>query len=208
MMKFNANHAAQLVATALVVTAITQMVYVMLGGSGNSHIAYPIWRIEALSALVVALFSFVIVKRNALLGGCLAVSGIFNLIQTGLGLTMFYQLGYGGDTPPNPVFLPVLRMSFFLYFAAKAALGVAAIILGMELWQTIAGGVWRMVGLLVGLAGLGALLLNAAAMLLGLGVVPFAGAVGVVAAVFTALALMRVIMPAQVVQPVSMSAGS
>lgn len=197
-MKFDANHAAQLVAAALVVTAITQMLYVILGGGGNSHIAYPIWRTETLSALVVALFSFVIVKRNALVGGCLAVSGIFNLIQTGMGLTMFYQLGYGSETLPNPVFFPVLRMSFFLYFAAKAALGVAAIILGMELWQTIAGGVWRIVGLLVGLAGLGALLLNAAAMILGLGVVPFAGAVGVVAAVLTALALIRVIKPADV----------
>jgi hypothetical protein len=207
-MTLNAKHAAQLVATALIVTAITQMTYVVLGGSGNSHIAYPIWRIESLSALVVALFSFVIVKHHALVGGCLAVGGIFNLIQTGLGLTMFYQLGYGGETPPNPVFFPVLRMSFFLYFAAKAALGVAAIILGMELWQTVAAGVWRMAGVLVGLAGLAALLLNAAAMMLGLGVVPFAGAVGVVAAVFTAIALICVIKPTRAVEPVSTSAAS
>jgi hypothetical protein len=110
-----------------------------------------------------------------------------------MGLTMFYQLGYGGEAPPNPVFFPVLRMSFFLYFAAKSALGVAAITLGIELWQTTYGGLWRVVALLAGLAGLGALLLNAAAMLMGLGVVPLAGAVGVVAALFTALALIRVI---------------
>jgi len=192
-MKFNARQAAQLVATALVVTAITQFVYVMLSGGGNSNVAYPIWRIETLSALVVSLFSFIIIKRNALVGGCLAVSGVFNVIQTGMGLTMFYQLGYVGDAPPNPVFVPVLRMSFFLYFAAKASLGVAAIVLGVELWQTVANGMWRLVGLLVGIAGIGALLLNVAAMMLGLGVVPFAGAVGVVAAVFTALALIRVI---------------
>ena len=195
-MKLDANHAAKIVATALVVTAITQMVYVYLGGGGNSTVAYPIWRIEALSALIVALFSFVIFTRNALVGGCLAVSGLFNVIQTGMGLTMFYQLGYGGETPPNDVFFPVLRMSFFLYFAAKAATGVAAITLGMELWQTADGGVWRNVGLLVGLVGLGALLLNVAAMMLGLGVVPFAGAVGAVAAVVTAVALIRVIKPA------------
>jgi hypothetical protein len=192
-MKIDANRAAQLVATALVVTAITQMVYVMLEGGGKSYVAYPIWRIETLSALVVALFSFIIVSRNALVGGCLAVNGIFNVIQTGMGLTMFYQLGYGGEAPPNPVFFPVLRMSFFLYFAAKSALGVAAITLGIELWQTTYGGLWRVVALLAGLAGLGALLLNAAAMLMGLGVVPLAGAVGVVAALFTALALIRVI---------------
>jgi hypothetical protein len=191
-MKMDANRAAQLVATALIVTAITQMIYVMLSGGGKSHVAYPIWRIEALSALVVSLFSFIIAGRNTLIGGCLAVGGIFNVMQTGMGLTMFYQLGYGGDGPPNPVFSPVLRMSFFLYFAAKAALGVAAIALGVKLWQAVAGGMWRIVGLLTGLAGLGALLLNAAAMLLGLGVVPFAGAVGVVAALFTAFALVRV----------------
>lgn len=195
-MKLDANRAAQLVAAALIATAITQMVYVMLSGSGKSHVAYPIWRIEALSALVVSLLSFIIAGRNALVGGCLAVGGIFNLIQTGMGLTMFYQLGYGGDVPPNPVFLPVLRMSFFLYFAAKAALGVGAIVLGIELWRTVTGGMWRIVGLLAGIAGLGALLLNAAAMMMGLGVVPFAGAVGVVAALFTALALIRVMRPA------------
>lgn len=191
-MKFNTSHAAELVATALVVSSMTALVYVVLGGGGNSHIAYPIWRIETLSALVVALFSFALIKRNALVGGCLVVAGIFNVIQTVMGLTMFYQLGYGGETPPNPVFFPVLLMSFFLYFAAKAALGVAAITLGMDLWQNNTGGVWRIVGLLVGLAGLAALLLNAAAMMLGLGVVPFAGAAGVVAAVFTAIALIRV----------------
>jgi len=195
-MKFDTSHAAHLIAAALVVTAITQLVYVILGGGGNSHIAYPIWRIETLSALVIALFSFVIIKRNALVGGSLAVAGIFNVIQTGMGLTMFYQLGYGGETPPNEVFFPVLRMSFFLYFAAKAATGVAAITLGMVLWQTLDGGVWRNVGLLVALAGVGALLLNVAAMMLGLGVVPFAGAVGAVAAVLTAVALIRVIKPA------------
>lgn len=84
-MRLDANHAAQLIAAALVVTAIAQMIYVILGGGGNQPVAYPIWRIETLSALVVALFSFVIVKRNALVGGCLVVNGLFNVIQTGMG---------------------------------------------------------------------------------------------------------------------------
>ncbi len=190
-MKLDTHRVAHIIAAALIVTAITQLVYVTLGGGGNSHIAYPIWRIETLSALVVALFAFVILKQNPLVGGCLAVAGIFNVIQTGMGLTMFYQLGYGGEEPPNPVFFPVLFMSFFLYFAAKAALGVAAVVLGLELWQTITGGVWRIIGALSVLTGLGALLLNVAAMMLGLGVVPFAGAVGVVAALFVALGLIQ-----------------
>jgi len=105
---------------------------------------------------------------------------------------MFYQLGYAGEESPNPVFFPVLRMSFYLYYAAKAALGVAAFVLGLALWQVNANGIWRVVGLLSALAGVGAILLNVAAMLLGLGAVPFAGAIGVVAALFTAAALVRV----------------
>lgn len=190
-MRLNAKQAAYVIAAALLVVVITQLVYVMLSGGGNSAVAYPIWRIEALSALIVALLAFVIMERNMLVGGCLLVAGIFNVIQTGMGLMMFYQLGYGGEEPPNPVFFPVLRMSFYLYYAAKAALGVAALALGLELWRNITGP-WRIAGLLSALAGVGAILLNVAAMLLGLGVVPFAGAAGVVAALFTAAALVRV----------------
>ena len=68
-MKLDTHRAAQIIAAALIVTAITQLVYVTLGGGGISHIAYPIWRIETLSALVVALFAFVILKQNPLVGG-------------------------------------------------------------------------------------------------------------------------------------------
>jgi len=190
--KLEINRAAQLIAAALFVVAITQLVYVILGGSGNSHIAYPIWRIETFMAFVVAILAFIIIDKKPLVGGCLAVAGIFNVIQTGLGLTMFYQLGYGGEEPPNPVFFPVLFMSFFLYFAAKAALGVATLVLGIELWQSVSTGIWRVIGVLSALAGLGALLLNVAAMLLGLGVVPFAGASGVVASLFVGVVLIQV----------------
>ena len=191
-MNLHASRAAQLIAAALVVVAITQLIYVSLGGGGQSHIAYPIWRIETVAALVVALAAFVVMEHNRLVGGCLAVAGIFNVIQTGMGLMMFYQLGYGGEEPPNPVFFPVLRMSFFLYYAAKTALAVAALKLGWELWQANANGIWRIAGALSALAGLVALLLNGVAMLFGLGAVPFAGAAGVVASLFVALALVRV----------------
>ena len=196
-MTLQTHRAAQLIAAALIITAITQLVYVVLGGGGNSHIAYPIWRTETLTALVVALLGFIIVAEKPLVGGCLVTAGIFNVIQTGMGLSMFYQLGYGGEEPPNPVFFPVLFMSFFLYFAAKAALGVAAIAIGMELWKSISSGIWRVIGPLSALTGLAALLLNVAAMMLGLGVVPFAGAAGVVASLFVALGLMRVMTPGE-----------
>ncbi|HSG56992.1 MAG TPA: hypothetical protein VLA45_16205 [Paracoccaceae bacterium] len=185
--------AARIIASALIIVVITQLTYVALGGSGQMHIAYPIWRIEALAALVVTLFGFVIVMRNPLAGGCLVLAGLCNLIQTGIGLSMFYQLGYGSGSAPNPVFMPVLGFSFFLYFAAKAAIGVAGVVLGTGLWRG-ATGLWRLLGGAAVVVGLAALLLNGAAMSLGLGQVPLAGAAGATAAFLVALVLLR--MPA------------
>ncbi|GAA0272635.1 hypothetical protein GCM10009127_11290 [Alteraurantiacibacter aestuarii] len=182
------RHAARIIAAALIVTVITQVVYMMVGAGGQSHLAYPIWRTEALMALVVAVLGFALVSRNALVGGCLAVGGIFNLIQTGMGLTMFYQLGYGGDTPPNPVFVPVLGMSFYLYFAAKAAFGLAALALGIQLWRSAVRSA-KIIGLLAAVTGLAALGLNAAAMMFGMGLVFFAGAAGTAATLLLAAAL-------------------
>jgi hypothetical protein len=181
--------AAQIVAFALIATVITQIAYLALNAGGQSHIAYPIWRTEAVLGLVVAVLGFVLVSRNALIGGCLAAGGIFNLFQTGMGLTMFYQLGYGGEGDPDPAFFAVLGFSFFLYFAAKAALGIAALVLGVELWRVRAD-LWRWVGLLAALAGVAALALNLWAMAMGMAAVFIAGAAGTVATFLLALGLL------------------
>ena len=92
-MTFSHTRTAQVIAGALIVTVITQVVYMLVGAGGQSHLAYPIWRTEALMALVVAVLGFALLSRHALVGGCLAAGGILNLIQVGMGLTMFYQLG-------------------------------------------------------------------------------------------------------------------
>lgn len=187
-MTLDTTQAARAVALALLVTVITQVAYLALGASGNSHIAYPIWRLEAVIALVVIALGFVLVQRHALVGGCVAAGGICNLVQIGMGLTMFYQLGYGQEGEPDPVFFPVLGLSFFLYFAAKALFGAAGIALGMELWRSMSG-IWRIAGLLAALAGLAALAVNVAAMAIGMDLVFIAGAAGTVATALLALAL-------------------
>lgn len=188
-MTIDSKRAAQAISVALIITVATQLIYLALGASGQSHIAYPIWRTEALAALVVAVLGFAIVSRSAVVGGCLVVSGILNLIQTSMGLTLFYQLGYGGDTPPEPAFFAVLGMSFFLYFAAKLAIGAAGIVLGQKLW---AGGLTlgKAVGALAMLTGLAAAVLNAAAMIMGMDLVFIAGAAGTAATFFVAAALL------------------
>lgn len=184
------SRAAMIVAAALAATVVTQVLYLALDAGGQSHIAYPIWRIEAVAALGVTAFAFVILPRHPLVGGCLAAGGILNLIQVGMGLTMFYQLGYGGDAPPEPAFFPILNMSFFLYFAAKALFGTAAIVLGATLWRA-SDTTWRVTGMVAGLAGLAALVLNLAAMILGMSLVYPAGGAGTVATLLLAITLLH-----------------
>lgn len=186
----NTRRAAQAIAAALGLTVVTQIAYMALEASGNAAIAYPIWRLEAVLALVVAAFGFMLVPRQALVGGAIAAGGICNLIQVGMGLTMFYQLGYGSEAGPEPVFFAVLGFSFYLYFAAKALFGLAGFALGAALWRE-AGGVWRYVGALAALGGLVAMATNAAAMATGMDMVFIAGAAGTAATALLALALVR-----------------
>lgn len=102
---------------------------------------------------------------------------------------MFYQLGYGGEGPPDPAFFAVIGFSFFLYFAAKAALGGAALMLGLELWRGRSG-MWRWLGLLAALAGIAASALNLWATAMGMAAVYIAGAAGTAATLLLALCLL------------------
>ena len=81
-------------------------------------------------------------------------------------------------------------MSFYLYFAAKAAFGAAAAALGLQMrgWPDMPA---KIIGWLALVAGLAALVLNAAAMMLGMSMVFFAGAAGTAATLMLALALVK-----------------
>ena len=190
-MEANIRRPAQAIAAALAFTVVTQIAYLALDAGGNSEIAYPIWRLEGVLALVVSAFGFMLVPRHALLGGAIAAGGLCNLIQVGMGLTMFYQLGYGTEEGPEPAFFAVLGFSFFLYFAAKALLGLAGLALGAALWRETSG-LWRIVGALTAIAGLAALAINAAAMTVGMDLVFVAGGAGTLATALLALALLAV----------------
>lgn len=184
------KRAGQVVAAALILTVITQIAYLGLEASGNAAIAYPIWRTEAIAALLVAVFGFGLLARNAIIGGALAMGGLLNLFQTGMGLTLFYQLGYGGEAPPEPTFMPILGFSFFLYFAAKAAIGIGGFVLGLWLFAREQG-MWKWLGLVTLVLGLGAFLANTAAMAVGMDIVFIAGGIGTAATLFTAITLLR-----------------
>ncbi len=188
-MTIDTRRVSQAIAAALIATVATQVIYMALGASGQSHIAYPIWRTEAIAALLVAVLGFALLKVDAIVAGCLVVSGILNLMQTAMGLTLFYQLGYGGEAPPEPAFFAVLGLSFFLYFAAKVAIGFAASVLGVALWRST--GADKVIGGLAMLTGWAAVGFNVTAMLVGMDMVFRAGAAGTAAAFFLAMALVR-----------------
>ncbi|MEL1251261.1 hypothetical protein [Aurantiacibacter gilvus] len=187
-MEPNTRRAAQAIAAALAFTVVTQIAYLALDAGGKSEIGYPIWRLEAVLQLVVIAFGLMLVPRQPLLGGAISASGIFNLLQLGLGLTMFYNLGLGTEDGPEPTFFAVVGFAFFLYFAAKALLGIAAFALGAALWREERGP-WRIVGALTALSGLAALAVNIAAMASEMELTFPAGAAGTVATALLALAL-------------------
>lgn len=185
-MEPNIRSAALAVAAALAFTVVTQLAYLGLDAGGKPELGYPIWRMEAVLALPVIAFGFMLVPRHALLGGTIAASGVLNLVQVGMGLNMFYQLN--GADGPDAAFLAVVGLAFFLYFAAKALLGLAALALGAALWREKSGA-WRIVGLLAALSGMASLAANAAAMVIGMDLVTIAGATGTLATALLALAL-------------------
>lgn len=174
-------------ALALLVCVITQALYIGLDASGTP-LATALWRIEALAFLVIAVLGMAIVAARPLLGAGLATGGIVNLAQIGIGLTMFEPLSKAGEALA-PAFASVLAFAFFLYFAGKAAFGLAAIALGLALWR-IAPGVARIAGAFAALAGLVALVTNGAAMMLGMDLVFLAGATGTAAMALLALAIL------------------
>ncbi len=64
----------------------------------------------------------------------IALFGVFNLVQVGLGLFAFGPLLEAGE-PLSPVFQAVLGTAFFFFFAAKALIGLAGIVSGASLWK-------------------------------------------------------------------------
>ncbi len=177
----------RLVAIALLVCVVTQAMYVGLEASGTP-LAVMLWQTEAVAYLLIGLFGLAIIAARPVLGAGLATGGIVNLIQAGMGLTMFEPLTSAGE-PLAPAFAAVLAMAFFLYFAGKAAFGLSAIVLGLVLLRSAPASA-RVLGGAAALAGLLALAVNLLAMMIGMSLAFAAGATGTVAMAVLALALL------------------
>lgn len=177
---------AQVVAVALFVTVVTQVVYITLSNLGIEPNRQVIWSLEVLTFIAIGIGGLALVPARPVVGGAVAAGGLLNTIQAGMGLVMFPALA---DTGAG--FGAVLAMAFLLYFAAKVALGVAAVAAGLLLWRECDGAA-RLVGAAAALAGLAAIAANAMAIALEADLTMVAGAAGTLAALLLAAALVPV----------------
>ena len=204
------RRAAIFVAAALILSVVTQIVYMLaLGGPSASdpsvgvtnadRAAYftdrwaeiaMVWTIELALFTGLAAAAFVALARgNALptTWAALALAGIFNVIQLGIGLTMFAPAATAGEAL-SPLLTTVLGGAFFFYFLAKVLIGLAGIGFGLALLGQGSTAV-KAVGLLSIVVGIGAAAINILAIPQGLSMVFMAGAAGTVAALTTGVAI-------------------
>ncbi len=178
---------ARAAAIALIVTVATQIIYITLSNLGTEPNRAVIWSTEVLAFLAISVCGLALLPARPLIGAGLAVGGVLNVIQAGMGLVMFPPLMEAGEALA-PVFSAVLAMAFLLFHAGKVAFGVAAIAAGQMLWSGERG-MAKIIGVLAGLTGLAAVTLNAAAIVPGTDLMFPAGAAGTAAALFLALGL-------------------
>ena len=182
------------VSALLILTVISQLVYTAtLSGVGIVEgwpLRSTIWTAELLIFTAIAIASLVGLIRspNLQLGwAALVVAGLMNMIQSGIGLSMFLPASQAGEEFA-PLMGTVLAGSFLFYYLAKVVMGLAAILFGLSLFRGV-DTVGRALGLVSLITGLVAIVLNIAAVRMGLGAVPLAGASGAIATFFTGCAV-------------------
>jgi len=179
----------RIVPILLISLVVTQIVYVVLSGNGFDINRAVLWSTEAVACLAITVLALAALAPNtplALAWAAIAISGILNIVQLGMGLTMFGPLSEAGEVMA-PAYKAIVAGAFFLYFAGKLLFGFAAIIVGASMLR--AGGVARVTGALAALAGLSAIVVNLGGMAAGMELAFPAGATGTAATLLLAVAL-------------------
>ncbi len=183
----------KLVAILLIVTVATQIGYVVLLKDVGIIEGWPlrstIWAIETLAFSLLAVAALTVLgggERHRFVWAAIAVSGLFNALQAGIGLSMFLPPSQAGDSG-KLLFDTVLAGAFLFFFLAKVLIGLASIILGLALFQMRGTG-GKIIGVLAMLSGVAAVALNSIALPQGLALVFPAGAAGTVATLALAIA--------------------
>ena len=203
------RNATVLVGAALLVSVVTQLLYMAtLGGPAPSDPSQgvthadralyftqnwngiaSIWMTELAAFTLIAVAGLVALVRGAPVAAAwaaLAVSGLCNMVQVGIGLSMFQPSVTAGDAL-EPMFRTVLAGAFFFYFLAKVLIGLAGIGLGIA-WLRHPTVSARVFGGITALVGLAAAVANTLALPQGLALTQMAGGTGTLAALFTSIA--------------------
>lgn len=178
----------------MLLTVISQVVYMAALSDVGIVEGWPvrstIWTIELLLFSVVAVAGFVgLIKTSQLqvAWAAIAVSGLINITQAGIGLSMFLPATEAGENF-SPLMDTVLAGAFVFYFLAKVLIGFAAMAFGLHLFRSETV-LFKTIGILTSVTGLAALGLNIAALPQGLSLVFPAGASGTIATLALALAI-------------------
>jgi hypothetical protein len=193
-MELRTRRAGALIAAAFFITVVTQIAYVaMLEGVGIVEgwpLRSTLWTIELFAFAAIAVASLVLMVRDApraFIWGALAVSGLLNIVQAGIGLSTFLPMTEAGEQFA-PVMGAIVAGAFLFYFLAKALVGLAGIGLGLALFART-GTPLKAVGALSVVAGLIAAAMNMVAIPQGMSWVFEAGATGTIAALTTGIAI-------------------
>ena len=190
-MTFTPRGAAIAVALALLATVATQVFYMgVVSPSDDALLRKITWVSEVAFYSVVAVAALALIARGSmpLVWSAVALAGLVNVFQVGIGLAEF---GPAGEASDPKVFASVLGGAFFLYFHGKAMVGVAAIGAGVGAMAQIRTSTKALGGLAI-LAGVGAAVLNLLGMADGMAWVFPAGAAGTAAtALLAALILVN-----------------
>ncbi len=190
-MELTARRSAQVVAILLIATVVTQILYVVLADAGIDFSRKAVWTTEAVTFIGISIFALIGLVRSrvhAAVWAAVAVSGILNVIQVGMGLAMFLPLKEAGEALA-PAYQAVVGGAFFLYFAGKFLFGFAAVMLGLDAVKD-ASTIAKVIGGLGVMAGLAALGTNLAAMA-GYDLMFQAGGAGTAATLLLALLIGR-----------------
>ena len=189
-MTTSARGAAVIVSIALLATVATQTFYIgVVSESANAEMLRKLtWTTEMVLFTIVAVAALPLVARShaPMVWSAVAIAGLVNVIQVGMGLLEFPQAQKAAD---EQVFQTVLNGAFFLYFHGKALIGFAAIAMGIAALSQASPVVKGLGGLSI-LAGLAAVGLNLIGMANGMGLVFEAGAAGTAATALFALTVL------------------
>jgi len=179
----------QAVPLAMIVLVVTQLSYVVLSDSGFEMHRRVIWTTEAVAFLGITVLALVALAQNSKLApawAAIAVSGVLNVVQVGMGLAMFGPLKDAGEAMA-PAYEAVVAGAFFLYFTGKWLFGLAAILVGAAMLRGT--GLAKAAGMLAILSGLAAMAVNLLGMATGMAWIFPAGVTGTAATLLLAIAL-------------------